>query len=61
VIFDFFVSNPDVNNCDLDAVTVPTLIVHAVGAVLSGGSSEAAARPGQTPARAGVLTKNWRG
>ena len=29
VIFDFFVSNPDVNNYDLVAVTVPTLIVHA--------------------------------
>jgi pimeloyl-ACP methyl ester carboxylesterase len=29
VIFDFFVSNPDVNNYDLDAVMVPTLIVHA--------------------------------
>jgi pimeloyl-ACP methyl ester carboxylesterase len=29
VIFDFFVSNPDVNNYDLVTVTVPTLIVHA--------------------------------
>lgn len=27
--FDFFVSNPDVNNYDLVTVTVPTLIVHA--------------------------------
>jgi pimeloyl-ACP methyl ester carboxylesterase len=29
VIFDFFVSFPDVNHYDLDAVTVPVLIVHA--------------------------------
>src|SRR5262245_24802818 len=29
VIFDFFVSFPDVNQYDLEAVTVPTLIVHA--------------------------------
>ncbi len=29
VIFDFFVSNPDVNRYRLESVTVPTLIVHA--------------------------------
>ena len=29
VIFDFFVSFPDVNDYDLEAITVPTLIVHA--------------------------------
>ena len=29
VIFDFFVSNPDVNGYDLEAIRVPTLIVHA--------------------------------
>ena len=29
VIFDFFVSNPDVNAYDLEAITVPALIVHA--------------------------------
>jgi pimeloyl-ACP methyl ester carboxylesterase len=29
VIFDFFISNPDVNHYDLEAITVPTLIVHA--------------------------------
>jgi pimeloyl-ACP methyl ester carboxylesterase len=29
VIFDFFVSFPDVNQYDLEAVTVPVLIVHA--------------------------------
>ena len=29
VIFDFFVSNPDVTGYDLEAITVPTLIVHA--------------------------------
>jgi hypothetical protein len=29
VIFDFFASFPDVNHYDLEAVTVPTLIVHA--------------------------------
>ena len=29
VIFDFFVSFPDVNHYDLEAVTVPALIVHA--------------------------------
>lgn len=29
VIFDFFVSNPDVNHYGLEAVKVPTLIVHA--------------------------------
>jgi pimeloyl-ACP methyl ester carboxylesterase len=28
VIFDAFVSNADVNNCDLEAITVPTLLVH---------------------------------
>jgi pimeloyl-ACP methyl ester carboxylesterase len=29
VIFDFFVSNPDVNHYGLEAVKVPTLIVHS--------------------------------
>ncbi|HVB43873.1 MAG TPA: alpha/beta hydrolase [Streptosporangiaceae bacterium] len=29
VLFDFFVSNPDVNNYDLVTLMVPTLIVHA--------------------------------
>jgi pimeloyl-ACP methyl ester carboxylesterase len=29
VTYDFFVSNPDVNNCHLAAVTVPTAIVYA--------------------------------
>ncbi len=29
VIFDFFISFPDVNDYDLEAVTVPALIVHA--------------------------------
>ena len=29
VIFDFFVSNPDVSSYDLEAIRVPTLIVHA--------------------------------
>jgi pimeloyl-ACP methyl ester carboxylesterase len=29
VIFDFFVSFPDVNRYDLEAITVPVLIVHA--------------------------------
>ena len=28
VVFDAFVSNADVNNCDLEAITVPTLLVH---------------------------------
>jgi pimeloyl-ACP methyl ester carboxylesterase len=28
VVFDAFVSNADVNNCDLEAIRVPTLIVH---------------------------------
>ena len=27
--FDGFVSNPDVNDCPLEAITVPTLLVHA--------------------------------
>ena len=27
--FDSFVSNPDVNGCPLEAITVPTLLVHA--------------------------------
>jgi pimeloyl-ACP methyl ester carboxylesterase len=29
VIFDWFVSSPDVNHYDLEAITVPVLIVHA--------------------------------
>jgi pimeloyl-ACP methyl ester carboxylesterase len=29
VIFDFFVTFPDVNPYDLDAITVPVLIMHA--------------------------------
>jgi pimeloyl-ACP methyl ester carboxylesterase len=29
VIFDWFVSFPDVNHYDLEAITVPVLIVHA--------------------------------
>jgi hypothetical protein len=29
VIFDFFVTFPDVNHYDLDAITVPVLIMHA--------------------------------
>jgi pimeloyl-ACP methyl ester carboxylesterase len=42
VIFDFFVSNPDVNRYDLESVTVPTLIVHAADDPLA--SYEAAQR-----------------
>ena len=29
VCFDAFVSNADVNDCDLEEITVPTLLVHA--------------------------------
>jgi pimeloyl-ACP methyl ester carboxylesterase len=29
VAFDAFVADPHVNNCQLEAITVPTLIVHA--------------------------------
>jgi pimeloyl-ACP methyl ester carboxylesterase len=44
VIFDFFVSNPDVNNYDLDAVMVPTLIVHAMDdPLIAYGSAQRAA------------------
>jgi hypothetical protein len=28
VMFDAFVSNADVNDCDLEAITVPTLVIH---------------------------------
>ena len=45
VIFDFFVSNPDVNGYELEAIRVPTLIVHASDAPLA--SYEGAQRAAQ--------------
>ena len=46
VLFDAFVSNADVHNCELEAITVPTLVVHTRDDVLAShdASKEAAAR-----------------
>jgi pimeloyl-ACP methyl ester carboxylesterase len=30
-MFDALVSNADVNDCDLEAITVPTLVIHTKG------------------------------
>jgi pimeloyl-ACP methyl ester carboxylesterase len=35
VLFDAFVSNVAVNNCDLEAITVPTLVIHTKDDILA--------------------------
>jgi pimeloyl-ACP methyl ester carboxylesterase len=42
-IFDAFVSNPQIAECELDAVAVPTLVVHAVDDPLASFDAAAAA------------------